>query len=97
MATHSEKPEAHASQDKHLHRLSDVLLRQKLDVDFATGLHDHTARERLEKYGPNELEEDEKETFWDKIKEQFEDRMVRLLLLAAAISFIVGYFGIHSI
>lgn len=48
---------------------------------------------RLEKYGHNELEEEEEETMWDKVMEQFEDRFVRLLLLAAMISFVVSMLG----
>jgi magnesium-transporting ATPase (P-type) len=73
-----------------LHRLEEKELIAKLETNFETGLHEHDAKERLAKHGPNELEEEEGETFWDKIKEQFEDRMVRLLLLAAVISFVVG-------
>lgn len=72
------------------HKLTDEELREKLDTNFQTGLHEKEVSVRREKYGPNELEEEEKESFWDKIKEQFEDRMVRLLLLAAAISFVVS-------
>lgn len=72
------------------HRLTEVQIKAKLETDFQNGLHEHVAKDRLEKYGPNELEEEEGETFWDKIKEQFEDRMVRLLLLAAVVSFVVS-------
>ena len=42
------------------------------------------------KYGPNELEKEEKESIWEKIKEQFEDNLVRMLLLAAVISFVIS-------
>jgi Ca2+-transporting ATPase len=86
MATHPAVP----PKDKTLHRIDDKELEKKLQTSFTQGLHDHTAKERIEKYGLNELEEDEKESFWDKIKEQFEDRMVRLLLLAAVVSFVVS-------
>jgi len=41
----------------------------------------------------NELAEPEKESIFEKIKEQFEDKLVRILLLSAIISFVVSYFG----
>lgn len=37
--------------------------------------------------GTNEMKEEEKETIWEKLYEQFDDPMVKLLLLAAFISF----------
>lgn len=54
------------------------------------------AEARLEKYGPNDLEKEEKESIWEKIKEQFEDGLVRILLLAAVISFVVSQFEDHE-
>lgn len=72
------------------HKQTDLQLKASLETDFQNGLHEHVAKERQAKYGPNELEEEEGETFWDKIKEQFEDRMVRLLLMAAVVSFVVS-------
>jgi len=38
----------------------------------------------------NELDKKEKESVWDKIKEQFEDLLVRILLAAATISFLIA-------
>lgn len=73
-----------------LHRVSEAQLKEKLNTDFENGLKEEDIAERLKKHGPNELEEEEGETFWDKIKEQFEDRMVRLLLMAAVVSFAVS-------
>ena len=64
-----------------------------LEVDINQGLSTEEARKRLQKYGPNELEKEEPESLWDKIKEQFEDILVRLLLIAAIVSFIVSQFG----
>jgi magnesium-transporting ATPase (P-type) len=47
--------------------------------------------ERLQKeHGPNEIEEEEGESIFDKIKEQLEDILVRILLGAAVISFILA-------
>ena len=55
-----------------------------------SGFSEEMAATLLEKYGLNELEEEEKESFWDKIMEQFEDNLVRILLMAATISFIIA-------
>lgn len=89
MSSSETKPSGKVQRD--FHKMEEKELKEKLNVDFAKGLSETEAKARLEKYGPNELEEEEKETFWDKIKEQFEDRMVRLLLLAAVISFVVSF------
>lgn len=56
------------------------------------GLSSEEAESRLQKYGTNELEKEEAEGIWEKIKEQFEDILVRMLLLAAVISFVISQF-----
>lgn len=60
------------------------------------GLSNNEAKSRLAKYGTNELEKEEKESIWEKIKEQFEDNLVRILLLAAVISFVISQFEDHE-
>lgn len=60
------------------------------------GLSNSEATARLAKYGTNELEKEEKESIWEKIKEQFEDNLVRILLLAAVISFVISQFEDHE-
>jgi magnesium-transporting ATPase (P-type) len=50
----------------------------------------------LAKYGHNQLEKEEEESIWEKIKEQFEDLLVRILLFAAFISFIIAVTGKNS-
>jgi Ca2+-transporting ATPase len=47
----------------------------------------------VEKYGLNELEKEEEDSLWDKIKEQFEDLLAQILLAAATISFIIAITG----
>lgn len=47
----------------------------------------------MEKFGSNELDEEDEESLWEKIKEQFEDLLARILLLAATISFIIAISG----
>jgi magnesium-transporting ATPase (P-type) len=66
---------------------------EKLEANVENGLADENVEQRRELHGKNELDEEEEETMWDKIKEQFEDRFVRLLLLAALISFVVSILG----
>lgn len=54
------------------------------------GYSSEKAKELLDLHGLNELKEAEKESIWEKIAEQFEDRLVRILLIAAVISFIIA-------
>ena len=44
-------------------------------------------------HGLNELPAEETESLWEKIKEQFEDILVRILLMAAVVSYLVSLFG----
>jgi P-type Ca2+ transporter type 2A len=61
-------------------------------VNPKTGLTQEQAEEALEKYGKNELPEDEKTPLWRLILEQFQDQLVLILLGAAIISFILALF-----
>ena len=58
------------------------------------GLSMKEVDKRLNEYGPNEFEQGKKKSTWEKIKAQFEDFLVRLLLLAFVISFAAVIFGI---
>lgn len=93
MTGHKEGSKEQQKVERTLHKISEADLFKNLGVALDTGLDQAEVEKRLAEYGPNELDQEEQETFWDKIKEQFEDRMVRLLLGAAAISFIVSFFG----
>jgi magnesium-transporting ATPase (P-type) len=64
-----------------------------MKVDFKSGLSLKEVETRQKTYGPNELPEEEGESLWQKIKEQFEDILVRILLAAAVVSFGISYFG----
>jgi P-type Ca2+ transporter type 2C len=66
---------------------------KNFDTNAKTGLTAVQAAEKLQKFGPNELSKPEGESLFDKIKEQFEDLLVRILLAAAVISFVVSFFG----
>lgn len=65
----------------------------EIKTDLRTGLTQKEAESRLLQYGPNQLEKEEEESLFEKIKEQFEDLLVRILLLAAIISFIIAVTG----
>ena len=54
------------------------------------------AEKLLTTHGPNELKEEEGESIFEKIKEQFEDMLVRILLGAAIVSFILALTSGHD-
>ncbi|TRY65012.1 hypothetical protein DNTS_024664 [Danionella cerebrum] len=59
-------------------------------VNESTGLTLDQVKRNKEKWGPNELPAEEGKSIWELVIEQFEDLLVRILLLAACISFIRG-------
>ncbi|TMS21856.1 Sarcoplasmic/endoplasmic reticulum calcium ATPase 1 [Larimichthys crocea] len=61
-------------------------------VNENTGLSPNEFKKNLEKYGFNELPAEEGKSIWELIVEQFEDLLVRILLLAACISFVLAWF-----
>ncbi|KAG7325423.1 hypothetical protein KOW79_011739 [Hemibagrus wyckioides] len=61
-------------------------------VDQTTGLTPDQFKKNLAKYGPNELPAEEGKSLWELVIEQFEDLLVRILLLAACISFVLAWF-----
>uniref|UniRef100_A0A8C5DSV3 Calcium-transporting ATPase n=1 Tax=Gouania willdenowi TaxID=441366 RepID=A0A8C5DSV3_GOUWI len=56
-------------------------------VNENTGLTLEQVRANLEKYGANELPAEEGKSLWELVAEQFEDLLVRILVLAAFVSF----------
>jgi len=60
-------------------------------VDVEKGLSEEAVQSQRSKFGPNELEEQEKKSLWKLIAEQFEDLLVRILLLSAVVSFLLAY------
>ena len=62
------------------------------NTDENAGLDDGQIESNLEKYGPNELPAEEGKKLWVLILEQFDDLLVKILLLAAVISFILAWF-----
>uniref|UniRef100_A0A673WHY1 Calcium-transporting ATPase n=1 Tax=Salmo trutta TaxID=8032 RepID=A0A673WHY1_SALTR len=61
-------------------------------VDQTTGLTPEQFKKNLARYGHNELPAEIGKTIWELVVEQFEDLLVRILLLAACISFVLALF-----
>jgi len=61
-------------------------------VKQETGLTEMQVKEYKAKYGPNELPAEEGKTLLQLILEQFDDLLVKILLLAAIISFVLACF-----
>ena len=59
-------------------------------VDAVAGLTSTEAQRRIAKYGANTLPEKEQITYWQIFARQFQDVLIGILFVAAAISFIVG-------
>eukprot|EP00499_Haloplacidia_sp_CaronLabIsolate_P004958 CAMPEP_0196769226 /NCGR_PEP_ID=MMETSP1104-20130614/410_1 /TAXON_ID=33652 /ORGANISM="Cafeteria sp., Strain Caron Lab Isolate" /LENGTH=1058 /DNA_ID=CAMNT_0042139311 /DNA_START=186 /DNA_END=3362 /DNA_ORIENTATION=- len=71
----------------HALSVEDVCQQMKTDPD--AGLTSEEARKRLAEYGPNELEKEEKTPLWKLVLEQFDDLLVKILLVSAVFSFVV--------
>ena len=56
----------------------------------AEGLTSQEVSARQEKYGPNELQQAKKKTNLQRFFDQFKDAMIIILLVAAAISFVIA-------
>lgn len=62
------------------------------NVNVERGLSPAEVKKNLDKYGPNELPAEEGKTLWQLVLEQFDDLLVKILLLAAVISFVLAFF-----
>jgi len=61
-------------------------------VNTERGLSQDQVKKNREKYGPNELPAEEGKSIWQLVLEQFDDLLVKILLLAAIISFVLAFF-----
>jgi Ca2+-transporting ATPase len=61
-----------------------------LETDLDAGLTSDEAKARLERYGLNELAETPRPGFWQLLLRQFRDFVVVMLIVAAAVSFMLG-------
>jgi len=81
-------------EDAHTKTGDEVLAFFKTDPE--AGLDDGQIKSHQEKYGPNELPAEEGKSLWELILEQFDDLLVKILLLAAIISFVLALFEDHE-
>ncbi|XP_027115435.1 calcium-transporting ATPase, endoplasmic reticulum-type isoform X1 [Coffea eugenioides] len=64
---------------------------KEYSVKIDKGLSTYEVEKRLEKYGWNELQKERRKPLWLCVLEQFDDTLVKILLIAAFISFILAY------
>ncbi|KAL8208592.1 hypothetical protein R6Q57_008004 [Mikania cordata] len=65
---------------------------EKYKVDRKNGLSDGEVEKRLKIHGLNELEKHEGQSVFQLILDQFNDTLVRILLVAAVISFVLAWY-----
>lgn len=75
------------------HSLKEIDLLKELDCDIATGLKTEQITKLQEKYGENKLRAKKKKSNFERFFDQFKDAMIVILLIAAAISFVVAWNG----
>jgi len=61
--------------------------------DDIPGLSEDEVKRSRDAYGANELPEIEEETFWDKLWENFEDPLIKILMVALVITLILAFLG----
>ena len=59
-------------------------------VDVSSGLSDDQVEEQRAIWGTNELDKEEPKSMWELFVEQFDDPLVKILLGAAAVSFVIA-------
>eukprot|EP01064_Diplonema_japonicum_P023527 TRINITY_DN3395_c1_g1_i1.p1 TRINITY_DN3395_c1_g1~~TRINITY_DN3395_c1_g1_i1.p1 ORF type:complete len:1006 (+),score=295.38 TRINITY_DN3395_c1_g1_i1:1329-4346(+) len=73
-------------------RLSTAVIESKFKTSLLVGLNEDEAATRLKKYGLNSLPEEPPKPLLKLILEQFEDLLVRILLMAAMVSLALAFF-----
>ncbi|XP_055712414.1 calcium-transporting ATPase sarcoplasmic/endoplasmic reticulum type isoform X1 [Phlebotomus papatasi] len=81
-------------EDGHAKTVEEVL--NYFSTDPERGLTLDQVKQNQSKYGPNELPTEEGKTLWQLVLEQFDDLLVKILLLAAIISFVLALFEEHE-
>ncbi|MCX7715644.1 MAG: calcium-translocating P-type ATPase, PMCA-type [Clostridia bacterium] len=72
------------------HNLSVSETAKLLDTDIKNGLSPAQAKRRLESYGENKLAEKKRPSFFVRFLAEFNDFMIIILLIAAAVSFVIS-------
>ncbi|XP_063215966.1 calcium-transporting ATPase sarcoplasmic/endoplasmic reticulum type isoform X2 [Bacillus rossius redtenbacheri] len=80
--------------DSHCKTVDEVL--NYFNTDPERGLSTDQVKRNQEKYGLNELPAEEGKSIWQLVLEQFDDLLVKILLLAAIISFVLALFEEHD-
>ena len=75
-------------EDAHAREVSDVLAR--CGVDPAVGLSDREAAALRARHGANEMPPELGTPFWKLVLKQFDDLLVKILIAAAVVSFVLG-------
>lgn len=78
-------------EERQWHTLSIHETEELLDTDIDQGLREETAKERIEQHGKNVLPEPKKDPKWLKFVRQFNDVLIYVLLAAAVIKVVLGY------
>ncbi|GFH31115.1 cation-transporting ATPase CA1, partial [Haematococcus lacustris] len=60
------------------------------NVDVSQGLSEAEAAQARNKYGRNELEPEQSTPLWKLILKQFDDLLVKILMAAAAVDFVIA-------
>ena len=75
-------------QDNYQKQLEEVI--KELNTNTKTGLTTKEVKKRQTEYGSNELQQKKKKTIGKMILEQLTDKMIIILLIASALSFLLG-------
>lgn len=76
--------------------LAMTTLLEQLQTKLEEGLTNEDAQERLAKFGTNTLVKPPEKSIWKLIAEQFEDRLVQILLAVAVVSGIFSFLELYS-
>src|SRR6056297_3640880 len=85
-------PDADAVSDRPWHAESSEETADILQADTRQGLRDKEAERRQERFGPNKLPERQRETLFQTFLRQFKDPLIYILLIAGAVSLLIGNF-----
>ena len=81
-------PDKEATDDWHALPVREVI--RRLGTDPEKGLTESEAARRLRRFGPNQLQATQRERWYEVLARQFADLLIVILLLAAAVSLVIG-------